>query len=72
MDGIETLHILKNSPKNLNYTTPVIALTANSTTNARKFYMVEGFDDYLTKPMELELLFKMIKEYLPSNKMILF
>ena len=72
MDGIETLHILKNSPKNLNYTTPVIALTANSTTNARKFYMVEGFDDYLTKPMELELLFKMIKIYLPSNKMILF
>lgn len=72
MDGIETLHILKNSPKNLNYTTPVIALTANSTTNARKFYMVEGFDDYLTKPMELELLFKMIKVYLPSNKMILF
>ena len=72
MDGIETLHILKNSPKNLNYTTPVIALTANSTTNARKFYMLEGFDDYLTKPMELELLFKMIKVYLPSNKMILF
>ena len=68
LDGIETLHLLKDNPKNTNYTTPVIALTANSTINARKYYMQEGFDEYLTKPMELEQLFKLIKLYLPSDK----
>lgn len=68
MDGIETLHNIRNSAANLNYPTPIIALTANATDDARKSYLKEGFDDYLSKPIDIEMLYKHIKQYLPSDK----
>lgn len=70
MDGIETLKKLRDNPINLNYTTPVIALTANASEDAKKLYKMNGFDDYLSKPMEIELLYKQLKLYIPENKII--
>lgn len=49
MSGVETLQKLKEIP---NFSTPVIALTANAITGMREKYMSDGFDDYLAKPIE--------------------
>ena len=66
MDGIETLKILKE--KNLiSEGTVVIALTANAVVGAKDFYLEAGFDDYLSKPIEIEHLELMLSEYLPEN-----
>ena len=66
MDGIETLKILKE--KNLiPEGTAVIALTANAVVGAKEFYLESGFDDYLSKPIEIEHLECMLSEYLPEN-----
>lgn len=66
MDGIETFHEIRNRGILL----PVIILTANATMGAREMYLTEGFDDYLTKPVEGELLEEMILKYLPREKVL--
>ena len=67
-NGIETLHELKAQADNPNLHTPTICLTANAISGAREQYMAEGFDDYLTKPIDAPKLEDMIVHYLPADK----
>lgn len=70
MDGIETLHILKEHdmiPEGMTF----IALTANAIVGARETYLSEGFDDYLSKPIELPKLEELLKKYLPKRDVTL-
>lgn len=60
MDGIETLHQMEQKKI-------VIALTANAISGAKEFYLQEGFDDYLTKPILYDNLEAMILRYLPER-----
>lgn len=59
--GRETFKELKNIP---NFNTPVIILTANALTGMKEEYLKEGFNDYLSKPIDKVELTKIIKEYL--------
>lgn len=68
MDGIETLHKLREDKNNNNFSVPVIALTANAISGSREFYISEGFDDYLSKPIDTKLLEKIIIERIPEEK----
>ena len=68
IDGIETLQRMKDLPNNLNQETPVISLTANAISGARKQYIDAGFQDYLTKPIDSTKLEQMMIEYLPADK----
>lgn len=68
MDGVETLHMLRKEQNNPNVDTTVIMLTANAITGMKEQYIEEGFEDYLTKPVELEKLEKMLQKYLPEEK----
>lgn len=52
MDGIQTLRTLKNIP-NIKLP-PVIALTANAMVGMKEFYLKEGFDGYISKPINRE------------------
>ena len=67
MDGIETLkrlreeHLLKEG-------CVVIALTANAVSGAKERYMAAGFDDYLSKPIEVAQLEKKLSTWLPVGK----
>ena len=67
MDGIETLHKMNETEENLNKDTPVIALTANAVSGARELYMAEGFDDYMTKPINMKIIEKIMRKYLPED-----
>ncbi len=67
-DGIQTLHELRSRPKDPNLNTPVVCLTANAISGAREQYLSEGFDDYLTKPIDPARLEEMLKHYLPPDK----
>ena len=69
-DGIETLHELKTDAANPNLHTPAICLTANAISGARERYLAEGFDDYLTKPIDADALEEMMMKYLPKEKVI--
>lgn len=67
MDGVETLHAIRALEGNPSRDIPIIALTANAVAGARDLYLKEGFQDYLTKPIDADKFENMLIEYLPSN-----
>lgn len=67
MDGVETLHRMKEMADNLSPDIPVIVLTANAVTGAKESYLAEGFDDFLSKPIVPEKLEEILKRYLPEQ-----
>jgi CheY-like chemotaxis protein/HPt (histidine-containing phosphotransfer) domain-containing protein len=67
MDGIETLQKAKEEEL-IPTGCSVIALTANAVVGAREMYLEAGFDDYLSKPVEVAALEKTLKKYLPEDK----
>nr|MBQ6740611.1 response regulator [Synergistaceae bacterium] len=69
-DGIKTLHELHAITDGLNINTPTVCLTANAISGARDKYLAEGFNDYLTKPIESAALEAMLIKYLPADKVI--
>lgn len=64
MDGIETTKRLRNLDVAYCKKVPVIALTANAVTGIREELVGEGFDDYLAKPIVIEELEEIIREFL--------
>lgn len=67
-DGIETLLEMKEISDSPNNGTPVICLTANAISGMREMYIREGFDDYITKPVDPDRLELMLLHYLPKDK----
>lgn len=65
MDGKETLKKMKEEDS-LGEDTKVIALTANAIAGAREEYLGAGFQDYLSKPIELSELEEILKKWLPE------
>lgn len=70
MDGIETLHEIRKLSDSPNIDTPVIVLTANALSGAREGYLQEGFADFLTKPIDGDLLEQTTEKYLPKELVI--
>jgi len=48
MDGIEAVKIIRNS----GYTAPIIALTANAVLGQADMFIRNGFDDFISKPID--------------------
>ena len=63
MDGIEVLHEIK-ARSLVSEKTAIIALTANAISGVREMYLSEGFDDYLSKPIEPAELESILRKYL--------
>ena len=70
MDGIEAFHAMKKITDGLNIKTPVVALTANAVLGARQMYIDEGFNDYISKPVDTVRLEQILLEYLPPELVI--
>ncbi len=71
MDGIETLENMKKDTESPNKDTPVIVLTANAISGARENFLREGFDDYLSKPIESDKLEECLVRFLPKDKVVI-
>ena len=64
MDGIQTLLELRKKEDNSSKNAKVIVLTANAIQGAKQQYLSEGFDDYLSKPIDILEVEKVLKKYL--------
>lgn len=64
MDGVETLHIMKEM--HLCDNVPVIMLTANAIIGERERFLAEGFDGFLSKPIAPDKLEQIFLDYLPK------
>lgn len=61
MSGMETL---KNLKKIIGFDIPTVALTANAISGMREKYLENGFNDYLSKPIDKVELEKILKKFL--------
>lgn len=66
MDGVETLVTLRREHL-LPEDTVVVVLTANAVNGAREQYLAAGFDDYLSKPIDVSKLEGQLRRYLPAE-----
>lgn len=62
LDGVETLMYMQEMQDNLCKDTPVIILTANAIDGAREEYLEVGFADYISKPIDPQVLENIIIE----------
>ena len=69
MDGTEAMRLIRKDTGGVNSETPIVCLTADAISGARERYLSEGFDDYLTKPIDSGQLEKMIETLLPAEKL---
>ena len=60
MSGVETLHKLKEDP---NFAIPTIAMTANAIEGMKEKYLSEGFEGYLSKPVNRKELNSTVMKY---------
>ncbi len=60
MDGYELISKVKQE---LELATPAIAVTAFAVTGDKEKILLAGFDDYLSKPIDMTLLEEVLKKY---------
>lgn len=65
MDGIEAMHRIRELGGH-NSDVTIIALTANAVYGVRNMFLTEGFDDYISKPVDMSQLAKALRKYLPT------
>nr|MCR5001295.1 response regulator [Lachnospiraceae bacterium] len=68
IDGIQALNMIRMDRYSLNKETPALVLTANAIAGSEKMYLDAGFEDYLTKPIDSRKLLKIVRKYLPEDK----
>jgi len=60
MDGIEATKKIRE----IGYTKPIIALTANAVAGQAKVFLENGFDDFISKPIDIRQLNKALKTWI--------
>jgi CheY-like chemotaxis protein len=68
MDGLEAARLIRTAV-NTDYarTVPIIALTANALPGSEQYYLENGFQDYLTKPIDRARLAAIINKYFSTD-----
>lgn len=70
MNGIDTLEAIRAMKNRSVAGLPVVALTANVINGAREMFMDAGFNDFISKPIEIERLERSLKTLLPKELVI--
>lgn len=67
LDGIETTHIIRRFHEEY-ANIPIIAFSANSSTETEMMFLNEGLNDCVAKPFELRMLISKLKRWLPKER----
>jgi CheY-like chemotaxis protein len=60
MDGMEAVRIIRE----LGYSRPIIALTANAVKGQADVFLSNGFDDFISKPIDIYVLNEILNKYI--------
>lgn len=67
MDGVEAMKRIRTDALRGKRDLPIVALTANAVSTAKEMFISEGFDGFVSKPVELTELERVMKKVLPQN-----
>jgi CheY-like chemotaxis protein len=70
MDGIEATKAIRALEGEYYRQVPIIALTANALIGMKEMFLSNGFNDYLSKPIELSKLDEILETWIPAEKQI--
>ena len=70
MDGMETFRRAMLMRDSLCGRSTYIVMTANAVIGAREMYLAEGFKDYISKPVQPEVLEDILMRYIPEDKLV--
>jgi signal transduction histidine kinase/CheY-like chemotaxis protein len=71
MDGIEAALAIRAWEKSQNEkNAAIVALTANAISGMKEMFLEKGFNDYLSKPIEIAKLDDMVARWIPREKQI--
>lgn len=65
MDGSTTLTKLREIK---NFNTPIVVLTADAIVGRKELYLDEGFDDYISKPIDKKELSRVLNKFLKDHE----
>lgn len=64
ISGTDMMLYLHGHEESASHNTPIVVLTANAIVGAREDYIRKGFDDFMTKPIDVDVLQKILMKYL--------
>lgn len=67
MDGVETLKRLRKINADTGKVHTIIAFTANAVSGAREMFLREGFDEFISKPIETLEMERILRKVLPKS-----
>ncbi len=70
MDGVEATKEIREMEELYYQELPIVALSANATTEARELFASNGFSDFVPKPIKLKELCGCIRKWLPEELVV--
>jgi CheY-like chemotaxis protein len=70
MDGIETVKAIRVLAGEYFQKLPIVVLTANAIAGMRDMFLGMGFNDYISKPIEIAKLDEAVARWIPAEKQI--
>jgi len=67
MDGVDTTKLIRAQGDAYSIGLPIVALTANAVSGAREMFLESGFNDFISKPIQLPTLEKILEKWLPEQ-----
>ncbi|MDR2007129.1 MAG: response regulator, partial [Acidaminococcales bacterium] len=68
MDGVDATKIIRSRPGEKYQKMPIVALTANVVGDVRDLFLESGMNDFLSKPLEIREIERILREWLPRGK----
>ncbi len=70
MDGIEAAKRIRMGARSRGQKFAIVALTANAVSTAKEMFLSEGFDGFISKPIEINDLERVMRRVLPREKIV--
>jgi signal transduction histidine kinase/FixJ family two-component response regulator/HPt (histidine-containing phosphotransfer) domain-containing protein len=67
MDGIEATRSLRSLEGGRLARLPIVALTANAVSGMKEMFLENGFNDFLSKPIEIQRLYELMGRWIPKG-----
>jgi len=64
MDGMEATKIIRD----MGYTSPIVALTANAVVGQSEIFLSNGFDEFISKPIDMRVLNNVLKKFVRDKQ----